>query len=156
MFGELTNGGGSSVNNHTSDKPSSNGDVAATTSSSAGKKPPPPKPPLSNNGSQSDLIAPKTEETKKPSWLEELNRKQIQRRSGMFNKENSTSKESPVTSPTSTPAAPVPTASAPAPSSLPAQESKPTIPVKPGKTSQIKQEDGKTAARRFRAVFHSL
>lgn len=135
MFGELTNGGGGS----SSDKPS-NGDL---------KKPPPPKPPISHNGSQSDLIGSKTEEAKKPSWLEELNRKQIQRRSGMFGKDSNNatgSKESPVTSPTSVPTtttvAPVATAPAGPP---PVLEAKPSIPVKPAKpTSQIiKQEEGK-------------
>ena len=135
MFGELTNGGGSSSSEKTS-----NGDVSSL---AGGKKPPPPKPPLAHNGSQPDLIAPKAEEPKKPSWLEELNRKQIQRRSGLFNKEN-TSKESPVTSPvTSVPAAAVAATPAAAGSAPTATESKPFLPVKPAKPSQIKQEDGK-------------
>eukprot|EP00095_Tigriopus_kingsejongensis_P008932 maker-scaffold199_size265817-snap-gene-1.49 protein:Tk08932 transcript:maker-scaffold199_size265817-snap-gene-1.49-mRNA-1 annotation:"---NA---" len=105
------------------------------------KKQPPPKPPVSTavlttahpeNKADSRIIAPKIEEPEKPKWLEELSRKQANRRSGFFpqaHNDLSSSKAKENEAPTNHTVSPV----------IP--ESKPVIPTKP---SQIRDEARKS------------
>jgi hypothetical protein len=171
VLGGLTNGSHSSSSSDSLQKQKSNEDLTKASppkdsvKMASAKKQPPPKPPVSvsatvvvpatvlttanpENNKGERIIAPKVEETEKPFWLEELSRKQANRKSllkeqqhnnhpshqsnnssGINSSEHASNKSKENEAPTDTNNHGAPLV----------PENKPVIPVKP---SQIK-DDGK-------------